>query len=175
MDVGWAPLGADDAAVVRRWCRAFLVDHLRYWRDGAALPWDDDDILRHIDAHGLEDRDVRRLYEAASRWETNLVAVARDGGPVGAIWAETSRDPFLCREVGVIAWIYVEPHARGQGVGGRLVGVARDWMRDRGLDVAMLHVTAANPAAVRMYEKTGFRVVDHRMMAPLGAPPASTL
>jgi ribosomal protein S18 acetylase RimI-like enzyme len=156
----------EDEPAIRRWTEDFLVDHLRWWSDATGLGWDDAAIARHIATHGLAAKDAARLNEAASKWQSNLVVVARDEAPVGAIWAESRVDPFLAFQVGVIAWIYVDPEARGKGVGGVLVEAAKEWMRAMEIDLVQLSVVGANAAAVRMYEKAGLRAVDLRMFGP---------
>ena len=170
MSVRLTKLTPDDEPTLRAWAHDFLVEHLRWWSDAGGLGWSDTAIGGHIVGHDLAERDARRLREAAARWQTNLVVVARDERPLGAIWAESTTDAFLGIEVGVIAWIYVIPAARGRGVGGTLVEAAKAWMRERGLDLVQLHVVGANAAAVRMYEKAGLRVVDFRMLGRLAAP-----
>ena len=100
---------AEDEPTIRAWAHRFLVDHLRWWSDAGGLGWTDTAIHGHIVGHDLAERDVRRLREAAAKWESNLVVVARDDHPLGAIWAESTVDAFLGIEVGVIAWIATFP------------------------------------------------------------------
>ena len=87
----------EDEPTIRAWAHRFLIEHLRWWSDAGGLGWTDTAIHGHIVGHDLAERDVRRLREAARRWETNLVVVARDQHPQGAIWAESTTDPFLGR------------------------------------------------------------------------------
>lgn len=152
----------------RPWIRRFLHEHLRRWSDAYALGWSDSAIDGHILGLDLVERDWRRLVEAGRQFETNFVAVAREGQqPLGAVWAEVAHHPYLLLEIGVISWIYVDPSARGQAVGDALVGAALDWMRARRLPLVELSVIADNERAVRLYERAGLRVVDHRMGRPL--------
>ena len=159
-----------DVPLLRRWAHDFLVDHLRWWSTAAGLGaaglgWDAAQIDGHIVGLGLADRDVRRLQQASTAWKSNFVGVARgDGGAKGAIWAECKMDGFLAVEMGVIAWIYVSPAARGQGVGTALVEDAKAWMRQRGLTVLQLRVVEANASAIAMYKRAGLQKVDVRMM-----------
>jgi ribosomal protein S18 acetylase RimI-like enzyme len=52
--------------------------------------------------------------------------------------------------------IFVEPHARGSGLGRTLVEAAFERARERGCARIELDVNEANPAALALYESLGF-------------------
>lgn len=52
--------------------------------------------------------------------------------------------------------LWVEPAARGQGVGRRLVQAVLDWAQWRGADRVELWVVNSNDAAQALYRRTGF-------------------
>ncbi len=53
--------------------------------------------------------------------------------------------------------MWVDPAARGRGVGGALVDAVTDWARGAGYARVLLDVADGNLAAVRFYEGKGFR------------------
>ena len=61
--------------------------------------------------------------------------------------------------------IALYPDYRGQGIGTRLLGIARGQARDHGLDVLSLQVYASNPA-VRLYERHGFVEAGRQPVVP---------
>lgn len=157
-----------DKPAVYAWLRSFLRWHLAAWSRAAGLHWSDADIDEHIDTHGLVERDWNALAEAAND-DRQLVAVARAGGrPIGIIHASEREDRYLLIPMGVLCWIFVEPVSRGSGVSGLLMQASRDWMKGRGLQAAEVFVTSENHAAVTVYQRGGYHIVDHRLIARLG-------
>lgn len=55
--------------------------------------------------------------------------------------------------------LWLEPGARGRGLGRRLVAVALDWARRRGVRTATLRMAPDNAAARAVYERLGFAEV----------------
>ncbi len=55
---------------------------------------------------------------------------------------------------------------RGTGLGTRMLSIAREQARERGLGVLSLLVFEQNAGAVRLYERDGFRVVDRAPVVP---------
>jgi GNAT superfamily N-acetyltransferase len=52
--------------------------------------------------------------------------------------------------------MWVEPDARGRGIGSNLVEAVRTWARADGAKELQLQVTANNHAAARLYQRCGF-------------------
>jgi GNAT superfamily N-acetyltransferase len=53
--------------------------------------------------------------------------------------------------------MFVEPAARGQGVGAALVEAVAAWARERGIGRVHLGVTTTNLAALKLYHRCGFK------------------
>lgn len=160
-----------DRPAVYAWLRSFLRWHLHTWSRAAGMAWTEDEVDQHIDQNGLVERDWDELAAAAAD-QAQLVAVVREAGrAVGIIHAGERTDRYLQLPRGVVHWIFVEPVSRGMGVGDLLLEASATWMKQRGLHAAEVFVTADNAAAVKLYRRGGFEVVDHRMIARLSDPP----
>jgi len=66
--------------------------------------------------------------------------------------------------------IYLEPGARGRGLGAALLAAACDWARNRGAEVARLEVNRHNPRAKALYLRHGFRDDDRDILSIAFAP-----
>ena len=89
-----------------------------------------------------------------------LVLVAdRDGAVVGYLYAgiEPRNWKELRDEAGFIHDIVVAEQARGMRVADLLIGVALEWMRERGMPRVLLWTAAPNATAQRVFERHGFR------------------
>jgi len=88
----------------------------------------------------------------------DLALVADDGGGlVGLVLVTHSRRPRSQHRARL--WgMWVAPEARSRGVGGELVGGAVDWCRRRGIEMVDLWVVTDHVAAIRVYQRAGFRV-----------------
>jgi GNAT superfamily N-acetyltransferase len=170
-DAQLGELDADrDKPAVYAWLRSYLRWHLGIWSRAAGLHWNSADIDDHIDAQALVERDWNELAQAA-RDDSQLVIVARASGrPIGIIHAQEREDRYLRVPLGLLCWIFVEPVSRGSGVSGMLIDASREWMQGRGLHAAEVFVTAENHAALTVYQRGGYRIVDHRLIARLGEP-----
>ena len=69
--------------------------------------------------------------------------------------------------------IYLEPDARGRGLGSLLLAAACDWARAHGAEVARLEVNRHNPRAKGLYLRSGFRDGDRDILSLVLAGPAS--
>ena len=63
--------------------------------------------------------------------------------------------------------IYVEPSARGEGVGGSLAAALIHWATDRGAAQMRVTAYAANQGAVRLYQRLGFTPHEVTLSRPL--------
>lgn len=81
--------------------------------------------------------------------------VARaDDRPVGITAA--IRQPELGDPARQLISMWVEPAARGAGIGAKLIDAAAAWGRADGAKELRLQVTENNDAAARLYERCGF-------------------
>lgn len=99
-----------------------------------------------------------------------LADLAEHYGWFGALWRGLVLN-VLERDVkpGVFLMdgIFVQPQARGQGVGTALLEAIAEAARDAGADVVRLDVINTNPRARALYEAQGFVAVGRESLGPL--------
>ncbi len=126
-----------------------LDEHRREYGSDVARGW-------------LTERHVKRSIAGHVRGGAVIVA-ERAGAIVGFIVLSKAR--FVLKTtapVGSISDLWVEPGARRNGIGGRLLAEGLAWLRERGYGRVVLNVTAGNGAR-RLYERSGFRVFSEAM------------
>jgi GNAT superfamily N-acetyltransferase len=84
--------------------------------------------------------------------ETGVVAVDAAGAILGTAFVQRGEEAGEAK----LRMVYVEPRARGQGVGGRLVEAAMAFASERGYAKLSLWTDDALHAARRLYERAGF-------------------
>lgn len=65
-------------------------------------------------------------------------------------------------QVAQLRWFLVDPAARGQGLGTRLLHLAVDFCRECGYESVILWTVSALTTAARLYQSVGFRKVEER-------------
>jgi ribosomal protein S18 acetylase RimI-like enzyme len=109
----------------------------------------------------------RAQLREASRDPGQAVFVAVDEqGICGFIWLVIEVE-YSGRRRGEVAAIHVDRRCRGQGVGEALMQEGMEVLRGYGCEAVHLMVTAANAAAVRLYDRLGFEVTRYQMEKPL--------
>lgn len=148
-------LRPEDAPIVKSWLRTYLTEHLSWWQEayGRAPEGSLDELV---------EKNWHNLIEASIGDQCVRVV---DGPLSGIIFAEKRHESYMGFDIGVLSWIYVDPAVRGQGVSHRLMKAAHEWMDKQGVQGRQVYVTAANEAAVKLYQRHGYRVVDYRMLA----------
>jgi ribosomal protein S18 acetylase RimI-like enzyme len=117
----------------------------------------------------------RRQYESwlssGRAWLLLAVsAVSPEQAPDGyAIVRLTEPGPTwdLGEAVGELESLAVAGHARGRGLGTRLMDAARELLRANGVGYWSVAVVSANSGAVRLYERNGFRPYYQQLLARL--------
>jgi predicted GNAT family acetyltransferase len=119
--------------------------------------------------------DVREMTDLVTRtepgpWRPRTVEFGgyvgvRDGGALVAMAGERMRPPGFTE----ISAVCTEPAYRGRGLAGGLTRVVAAAIAARG-DRPMLHASALNAAAVRLYESLGFRQARPMVAMALRAP-----
>lgn len=98
---------------------------------------------------------VKRFIEEP--WFITLVAILNDeivGFVVGSL------ESFLGKLAGHIYSIDVKPEYRGMGVGSRLLVAIEEELRGAGAEICCLEVSVDNTAALNLYLKHNYRVIE---------------
>ncbi|MDO9336534.1 MAG: N-acetyltransferase [Caulobacter sp.] len=111
----------------------------------------------HPDAFGSswEEEADRPLATTAEALEANYVAGCEQAGALIGIAGLRRATSVKTRHRGVIWGIYVDPAARGQGVGERLIAAVIEQARGQVEDL-LLTVSAHNATAIALYRRFGF-------------------
>jgi ribosomal protein S18 acetylase RimI-like enzyme len=102
-----------------------------------------------------------------------LFLVAGEGAeqaPLGYAFLRVGAPPptwDLGEPVGDLESLSVAAAARGMGIGTELIGHCRERLIALGARWWNVTVVAANERAARLYEREGFRLYSHNMLAPL--------
>jgi ribosomal protein S18 acetylase RimI-like enzyme len=114
---------------------------------------------RQHDSHLEAEANRDRIRESLARQiALSEIRVARAAGRIVGFVSFTIEGSTFERSTtkGLIQNIYVEPDAREQGIGSRLLDRAESVLDAEGADVVSLEVMADNEAARRFYQRHGY-------------------
>lgn len=133
MDLNLRPASEQD--------REFLYAlHCSTMRDVIEQTWGWDDTWQRVDFQKRFDMYTVSIIEAGSR-------------SVGSLWLEQRPDSLYIHD------LEVEPASQGRGIGTAVIGMVIEQGAGRGLPI-VLSVVPANPRAMSLYERLGFRVTQ---------------
>ena len=114
-------------------------------------------------------REGEAYFGAMFEREHSVVLVAEDDGAVVGYVAGhlTTVSTMSLVPLATMESIYVEPSARGRGVGGILAAALIHWATDRGAAQMRVTAYAANQGAVRLYQRLGFTPHELTLSRPL--------
>jgi ribosomal protein S18 acetylase RimI-like enzyme len=141
------PVVRDDIAVVRvdesTW-RTYRDVRLAMLQDAPRAFW-----TTYAEAAARTDEEWREMVARSPTW------LAMDGDrPLGSVAGISL--PDQPEDECVLVGMWVDPAARGRGVGERLVRTVVAWAAEEGLSRVLLEVAHENAAARSLYERVGF-------------------
>ena len=89
----------------------------------------------------------------------NVIVAELEGRIIasGYVSIRDSRACFSHTRHGYLGFMYVNPDYRGQGINKRIMDNLLSWAKDQGVEAFYLDVYAENQAAIKAYEKLGFK------------------
>lgn len=112
-------------------------------------------------------------YDLAKLVESPLSAVfvaEIDGDLIasGYVLEKEAQDYLKHERYAYLGFMYVKPEHRGKGVNKRILDALLDWAKERGLSEIRLEVYSENSAAIKAYEKAGFKTLLLEMRMEIG-------
>ena len=91
--------------------------------------------------------------------DTEVLIVETNSKIVASGYAQVKNDRHYLKHdlQGYLGFMYVDKAHRGQGLNKLLIDALIQWCQDRKVDEIRLDVYQDNPAAIRAYEKAGFK------------------
>jgi ribosomal protein S18 acetylase RimI-like enzyme len=121
--------------------------------------------------------DQRELIANAFRRQEqgkNLMLVAdRNDFPIGQVWIDLAKKES--QGIGILWALRVMAAYQGQGIGSQLIETAESYLRERPFTIAEIGVEKENPAARRLYERMGYRIVSDNVETWTYTTPAGRL
>lgn len=115
----------------------------------------------------LKERDTTYydLSGLISDTDSYLVVVESNGNIVGTGYTQirVSKECHIHEAHCYLGFIYVENDHRGNLLGSQILDKLKKWGGDRGINNFYLDVYSENNAAIRVYEKIGFRQITVKM------------
>lgn len=119
----------------------------------------------HPEQGGWDVETIRSREREAWFDPSGFLLHERDGKLAGFCWTKVHHD--VDPPIGEIYVLAVDPAVQQSGLGRALALAGLDWLSRQGLGTAMLYVDADNGAALRLYDRLGFRL-DHVDQAFVG-------
>lgn len=110
------------------------------------------------------------IQELISDKATEIMVVESNNEIIGSGYAQIRpAKSYEKHEVfGYLGFMFVSPEFRGQGISGLLLTALKKWILDQGITEVRLQVYDENEAAVRAYEKAGFKKIVTTMRCDIG-------
>ena len=112
------------------------------------------DEVEQICFHGSWTKNM--LLEEINNPLSVLVTEQRDGNIVGFALGRVVADEGELYQIGVL------PECRRLSIGGKLLGILHEKMKERGAICCFLEVRSRNAAAIALYEKSGYERISVR-------------
>ncbi|NML21875.1 GNAT family N-acetyltransferase [Pseudoflavitalea sp. G-6-1-2] len=110
------------------------------------------------------------LQDLIQRDDSEVLVLEDNGKLVGAGYAQIRKaKPYQIEpEYAHLGFQYVLPEYRGRGLNQQLIEGLKSWIRTKGVREVRLDVYTYNNAAVRAYEKAGFKQILTTMRCDIG-------
>lgn len=155
------PLKENDRATVTAFLTSYLQQHLDWW--SAAYQ-----TTPQLPLSELVERDWQELLAASDNPRAWVRVLELNGAVQGIVFAELQTERYMGVLVGSLSWIYVAETVRGKGAAKTLMAAVQQWFEAHDVAGTQVFVTAENAAAVALYQRFGYQLIDYRMLGALG-------
>lgn len=140
--------------------KAFIEEHHQYDNEYYLLAQDSEEIFTNYVKKNMLNNKEKKIFIVEDT-ETKTVAGYISG------WIEQKAPIYHNKEYGYLSNIYVAKTHRGQGAAKLLVNALLEWFRQKKIKHVELTVDVRNPAAIKAFEKHGFKEFLKRMRLSL--------
>lgn len=111
--------------------------------------------------------DLRALIESD---DAELLVLEKEGTLVGCGYAHIrkAKSYLTYEEYAHLGFMYVVPEYRGMGLNQQLIAALKQWVLSNGVKEVRLEVYEENLAAVKAYERAGFKKLLSTMRCEIG-------
>lgn len=119
--------------------------------------------------HTLKDDPLQyyNLEELITSTTSEVVVAEKDGRLIASGYARIQPTKSYTKHThfAYLGFMYVHPDFRGQGLNQKIIDALKAWTKEQGLTEMRLEVYVDNAAAIRAYEKYGFKktMIEMRM------------
>ncbi|MGG6894922.1 MULTISPECIES: GNAT family N-acetyltransferase [Rhizobium] len=138
------PAGLDDLAFLRQLYHSFRADEL------ARVPWPPQDKQAFLN----QQFDLQHRYYIAAFPQTDFLIIEKEGVRIGRLYIDLSADIWHIIDVGLL------PEWRNRGIGLEMLNEIKAAAITRESLGIILHVDKANGRAQKLYQASGFEVID---------------
>jgi len=127
----------------------------------------------HFYEKAVEPAAARQFIEDRLRKQDSVIFLASvDGQALGFMQLYPSFASLSLAPGWILNDLFVDPAGRGQGIGERLMGAARELAVDTGAAEIFLQTARDNAAAQRLYQRLGYQRDDEFLVYTLTLPDA---
>jgi ribosomal protein S18 acetylase RimI-like enzyme len=149
----WVPSGYAENITIREATAADMPALLQFEQGVIAAERPFDDTIKPDPVHYYD------LDKLISSPDSYLVVAVLNNKPIGCGYARISdsRHFVILSHYAYFGFMYVLPQHRGKGVNKLVMDALTAWAKNKGLTELRLEVYFENAAAIKAYEKAGFK------------------
>ncbi len=101
----------------------------------------------------------KELMEKSLKRKDMITLIAWERGKIlgfASVMLRNRAPFFKQKDMGVIMDVFVKKERRGEGIGGKLVKRAESWIKNKGIDLAIITVAPENQGAVEFWGEQGY-------------------
>ncbi len=137
-------------------CKEDLDEITTLWYELAVMH---EEMMEGYDLNDDPCEEWRNLMEKSLKRDDMTTFAAWEQGQIlgfASVMLRNRAPFFKEKEMGVIMDVFIRDDRRGEGIGSKLVTMAERWIKNKGIDLAIVTVAPENQGAVRFWSKHGY-------------------